>query len=653
MFRIQALRARSYGEWVCRSCARRISTESSPAELKLKNNIHVHWLRQKELRTRFAPSPTGHLHLGSLRTALFNFLLAKASGGQFILRIEDTDKKRIVPGAEEQLIEDLRWAGIKWDEGPDIGGPYGPYKQSERTALYQEHAKHLLESGHAYRCFCVDQQTYDRTQKKRASIPGEHIHICAELPREEVEERAAQGERHVLRLLVNTLHDLERFHLGTNTTTGQVPSELPVYRDTLGRGQREWNETHAWEAKQAPEAVPAPKLQEHIVLLKSDGMPTYHLANVVDDHFMGITTVVRGKEWMQYTAKHVYMYNAFGWKPPDFAHLGLLHDEKGEKLSKRNGATEISAFRDRGVLPQALVNFVALLGWSHEERSDYMQMSKLIKRFSTRFTRAKITVSLNKLWYLQKLHTKELALADGPAIARLIDQICDDLPTQIKEGPRPDWLAWRNIKMHVRKVFLADVKNFTQIDNFLSRNEYFFAPIILSHYQPPPCDKHHPDPIRVSDLVAAADHFKQLSRENWMKEHLSALLHDLINGEQGPMKLVSENLEMTYTEREDFEKQQLNFSLEDLNAADKKNKDLARRRRSWNRALYHYLRWALAEGKTGPSVLDILDILGRDETLNRLAQAAALVGSGGGKGDQKGPADQEDEVSEPAMTAAV
>ncbi len=290
-------------------------------------------------------------------------------------------------------------------------------------------------------------------------------------------------------------------------------------------------------------------------------------------------------------------------------------------------------------------------------------------QFTTRFTRGNITVSLNKLWYLQKKHTQDLAVADGPAIGRLVDRICDGLPAQLKEGKRsdhshfnasynpacsstlissPDFLK-RNIRDYVRKILLADAKNFTHIDDFYMRNEFFFAPVINSHYLPPPRNKHNPKVARVSDLVAAADEFQQLSHENWMSEHLRTLLHDLVNGDRGPMQFASEISEPTDAEREALEKEQLTFTPDKLEAHEKGITLLQRRRRSWNRALHHYLRWALAEGKTGPGIVEILDILGREESLARLAQAAALVG---GKGNQQDLADQEDEVSEPGMTAA-
>ncbi|KAL8694491.1 MAG: hypothetical protein Q9224_003565 [Gallowayella concinna] len=218
-------------------------------------------------RTRFAPSPTGYLHLGSLRTALFNYLLAKATGGQFLLRIEDTDKKRTIPDAEERLCNDLRWAGLQWDEGPGIGGPYGPYRQSERTALYQEHAEKLLQSGHAYRCFCSSEKLNELARRRaNLGLPSDYDRTCGGIPREQSDERASAGDPFVVRL--------------------RVPSEPPEYIDLVYGSVGKPN--HDKKAHNLGEA-----LYEDPVLLKGDGLPTYHLANVVDDHHMEITHVVR------------------------------------------------------------------------------------------------------------------------------------------------------------------------------------------------------------------------------------------------------------------------------------------------------------------------------------------------------------------------
>jgi glutamyl-tRNA synthetase len=256
-------------------------------------------------------------------------------------------KKRTILDAEKRLLEDLRWAGLEWDEGPEVGGPYGPYKQSERTELYQEHAGKLLHSGHAYRCFCTSERLA-ALAKSRAeqNLSTDYDRTCAGISTEESDERASKGEPHVVRL--------------------KVPDVYPEFYDLVYK--------KVGETTRRPDDG-----YEDPVLLKSDGLPTYHLANVVDDHHMKITHVIRGTEWLPATPKHLVMYEAFGWTPPEFAHVGLLVDENGNKLSKRNFDTDIASFRDKlAVFPEALSNFVALLGWSHKKNNDVMPMNELI-----------------------------------------------------------------------------------------------------------------------------------------------------------------------------------------------------------------------------------------------------------------------------------
>lgn len=299
-------------------------------------------------RTRFAPSPTGYVHLGSLRTALFNFLIAKATGGQFILRIEDTDQKRTVPDAIQRIYEDLKWAGIHWDEGPDSGGHFGPYQQSDRLQLYREHANKLIESGSAYRCYCTPTriEALALTQAQQGSSKR-YDRCCAHLNLEISNEKAARGDSHVVRL--------------------KAPDQYPSFSDLV-----------YGFIKQKVKNV-ASNFFDDPILLKSDGFPTYHFASVIDDHFMQITDVIRGAEWMSSTHKHIAIYEAFGWEPPKFSHVGLLLDESRRKLSKRKASMEIASLRSEGVFPEALTNFVALLGWSHELQSDVMNMKELIE----------------------------------------------------------------------------------------------------------------------------------------------------------------------------------------------------------------------------------------------------------------------------------
>lgn len=335
-------------------------------------------LPDKPCRTRFAPSPTGYLHLGSLRTALFNFLLARATGGQFILRIEDTDQARFVPDAEKRLMEDLQWAGLAWDEGPDKAGPYGPYRQSQRLSLYDQHIDTLLRDGKAYRCFCPpeDLEAHKR-EAHNLRLPTAYSGKCRSLSADESDERASKGEPYAVRFKSSTAPALVR-----DLVYGR-------FQKTVG--------------------------EEDFIIRKRDGFPSYHLANVVDDKNMGITHVIRGAEWLTSTPKHVELYDAFGWDHPQFAHVGLLTDMQRQKLSKRHEGVDMSWYRDRLILPAALLNFAVLLGWHKRgSKSEFMTLQDMVDSFSLKFTKGDIIVSLDKLSHLQKEHIRHLIDSETP-----------------------------------------------------------------------------------------------------------------------------------------------------------------------------------------------------------------------------------------------
>ncbi|KAI7478258.1 hypothetical protein KC357_g4366 [Hortaea werneckii] len=348
-------------------------------------------------RTRFAPSPTGHLHIGGLRTALFSYLLAKRTSGQFLLRIEDTDQKRLVSGAEQRLLDDLRWAGVEWDEGPIVGGPHGPYKQSERNDIYQHHARELLDSEAAYRCFCTPQTAGQGTA---AYVTSGCYQDCASLPLEQAQEKAEKKDPFTVRLKLPSPHEAKKrvypdLVYGKITPLKRSPTAVAA---SASAAAAEGGDSGGIDAADT-------------ILVKSDGTPTYHFANVVDDHLMNITHVIRGTEWMASTPLHYDLYYAFGWKPPAFAHVGLLVDENKAKLSKRNSdlALDITSMRDElGVLPQTLVNFLTLLGWSNPTRDDVMDLRELIQNFDLKFTKGNTMVRTEKLWYLQKHHVARL-----------------------------------------------------------------------------------------------------------------------------------------------------------------------------------------------------------------------------------------------------
>ncbi len=298
------------------------------------------------VRTRVAPSPTGAPHIGTAYIALFNRAFAKHHGGQFILRIEDTDQVRSTPESETAIFEALRWLGLDWDEGPDIGGSCGPYRQSERTALYREHVDRLVTSGHAYRCFCTSERlaALRLTQEANQERIGYDGH-CAGLDAGDAAQRVAAGEAHVIRL--------------------RTPQEGVCQIADRFRGTIEI----AWETV------------DDQILVKADGFPTYHLANVVDDHLMEITHVIRGEEWISSAPKHLLLYEAFGWEPPVLAHLPLLRNPDKSKLSKRKNPTSILYYRQAGFLPKALINYLGLMAYRPEGDLEMFDFDTMVASF--------------------------------------------------------------------------------------------------------------------------------------------------------------------------------------------------------------------------------------------------------------------------------
>lgn len=298
------------------------------------------------VRVRIAPSPTGDPHVGTAYMALFNLIFARHYGGEFILRIEDTDQTRSRPEYEQNIYKALHWCGIQWDEGPDVGGPYGPYRQSERLDIYGQYAEKLVENGKAYKCFCTAKEL-DEMRELSASQGKKqgYDRRCRHLTPQEVKEREDAGLPYVIRLKV--------------PFTGEC-----VYEDAIkGRITFPWADI------------------DDQVLLKSDGFPTYHLAVVVDDHLMKITHVIRGDEWMSSTPKHVLLYDSFGWESPTFMHMPLLLGRDGKKLSKRKNPTSIFFYRDSGYLPEAFVNFLTLMGYSMTNDREIYSLDDIIKEF--------------------------------------------------------------------------------------------------------------------------------------------------------------------------------------------------------------------------------------------------------------------------------
>lgn len=331
-------------------------------------------------RTRFAPSPTGYMHIGNLRTALYEYLIAKSSGGSFILRIEDTDRKRYVEGATEIIYNTLKTVGMNWDEGPDIGGNFGPYIQSERLPLYQEYAHKLVELGGAHYCFCAKTENDDKEEEN--TLGAKFKDPCKRISPEEAKARVAAGEPYVVRQNINkkgkaTFHDV-------------VYGDIEIDYDELDEG----------------------------VLLKSDGYPTYNFANVIDDHLMQITHVVRGNEYISSTPKYNLIYEAFGWTPPVYVHVAQVMKDAQHKLSKRNGDASFQDLVAKGYLPAAILNYIALLGWNPGTEQEIFSLAELEKVFDAeRLNKSPAIFDITKLRWMNGCYIRALPFEEFHKLA--------------------------------------------------------------------------------------------------------------------------------------------------------------------------------------------------------------------------------------------
>jgi glutamyl-tRNA synthetase len=347
--------------------------------------------KDKPYRVRFAPSPTGHVHLGSARTALFDYLIAQQTGGQFILRIEDTDRKRLVDGAEQELVESLKWLGINYDEGPDVGGPYGPYRQSERKDIYLKYANELIELDQAYPCFCSPERLAQVRQEKQSLKQLPHYDgLCRGITKPEARQRMEASENYVIRF--------------------KSPKEGKIIVKDLLRGEIEFDN----------------KNLDDFILVKSDGWALYHLAAIVDDFLMKITHVIRGSEWLPTSPLHSLIWKAFGWEEPIWVHLSVFLKPSGKgKMSKREAAQLsqdgysifITDLKELGYLPSAVNNWIALMGWSFDDHTEYFTMQDLIEKFSLeKLNPSPAAINFSKLDHFNKLHIKALSnqeLAEG------------------------------------------------------------------------------------------------------------------------------------------------------------------------------------------------------------------------------------------------
>lgn len=341
----------------------------------------------KPVRVRFAPSPTGRLHLGGGRTALYNYLLAKKTGGTFILRIEDTDQKRYVASAEKEIIDGLHWLGMEWQEGPDVGGEYGPYRQTNKKDLYMQYAEQLIDQGDAYYCFCSSERLAKMKQDQQARKEFPHYDgCCRDIPVEEARKRIAAGEKYVIRFKVNKE--------GTTTVHDMIRGDITVQNRTI----------------------------DDYIIVKSDGWALYHLAAMVDDHMMKITHVIRGSEWIPTLPLHHLIIKAFGWEEPQWVHLSLFLKPDGKgKLSKRESAELmkdgysifLTDLIDLGYLPEAVVNWIVLMGWSLDDHTDIFTMDDLIKGFSLEHLNpSPAAINFMKLDHFNGVHIRQLSLEE-------------------------------------------------------------------------------------------------------------------------------------------------------------------------------------------------------------------------------------------------
>ncbi len=394
----------------------------------------------KQVRVRYAPSPTGFPHVGNIRTALFNWLFARHNGGSFIVRIEDTDVTRRVEGAVEAILGALRWLGMDWDEGPEVGGEYGPYFQSERLKLYQSAAKRLVEQGDAYYCYCTPERLEEmRAEQTRLKQPPGYDRRCRELSATGGVLKWMSGSKRVIRFRT----PLEKQTIFTDLIRGEITFENANIDD--------------------------------FILLKSDGYPTYHLASVVDDHLMEISHVLRAEEWLSSTPRHLMLYHALGFEPPQFVHLPMLLGTDRSKLSKRHGAVSITEYQVQGYLPEAMVNFLALLGWSLDDKTEIMSRKELMDNFSLeRVSQTAAIFNREKLDWMNGVYIRSLSLEDFTQRATpFLDR---GLPAEVKRPIPADYATKITPLIQERVKILSEVPELTE---FFFVDELGYEPGLL------------------------------------------------------------------------------------------------------------------------------------------------------------------------------
>lgn len=399
-------------------------------------------MSKETVRVRFAPSPTGYPHVGNIRTALFNWLFAQHCSGTFVVRIEDTDQARKVDGALEHILGSLKWLGLDWDEGPEKGGKYGPYFQSERLDLYHKYVQQLLDNGYAYKCYCSSERLAQMRAEmvERKESTRSYDKHCRDLSSKEIEHYESQGIVPVVRFRV----PLD----GQTTFNDLIRNEITFDNSEL----------------------------DDLVLLKSDGYPTYHLASIIDDHFMEISHVLRAEEWVSSTPRHVLLYNALGWNPPSFAHLPMILGPDKSKLSKRHGATAVTEFQEHGYLPQAMLNFMALLGWSLDDKTEIFSQAELIQHFSIeRISKTSAIFNHDKLYWMNGLYLRELQNTE--LTKQIVPVLEKDLPSTVQRPISKEYVE--KIAPLIQERINTINEAVTYADFFFTDNELDYDPSLL------------------------------------------------------------------------------------------------------------------------------------------------------------------------------
>ncbi|MCX7883724.1 MAG: glutamate--tRNA ligase [Caloramator sp.] len=474
-------------------------------------------------RVRFAPSPTGHLHIGGARTALFNYLYAKRTGGKFIVRIEDTDLNRSTSESESAIIEGLKWFGINWDEGIEVGGPDEPYRSTERNHIYEPYVKKLLDEGKAYYCYCSEEEIEKERQESLSK--GETYKYsgkCRNLTEEEKKELEAKGIKPVVRF--------------------RVPDDEPIIIDDVVRGKVEFNSNDIGD----------------FIIVKSDGIPVYNFAVVIDDHLMKITTVIRGEEHLSNTPRQILIYKALGFDIPKFAHVSLILGKDRTKMSKRHGSTWVEQYRDAGYLPEALINFLALLGWSPEGDEEIFSLEELCEKFSLdRVVKNPAVFDIDKLNYINGIYIRK------SSIDRMVD-LC--IPYLKNAGYITDEFAKEN-----RDWITLLVSTFRERISYLSE--------IVNHVS-----------ILFNDEVKLED---EEAASVLKQEHVEGLLDELYDLVKVSDKLDNEIIQNIF-------------------------KELKNRTGAKGKSLFMPVRVALTGQVHGAELVNIIELLGKDNVLKRI-----------------------------------